>query len=754
MLPSTCMSTPSAYRLAASRVSDRRTRPPLPSAPWLSDARSALTPLGRLNARTVLALLAIVALLFATTSIGLSRAAEAQVLPRGVITLTSQDPWVHSSNIPIRLGLRVRSSIPAQDLLVNLALYTEPDQSALASRYEFDTTAAGQLAGLNQLSLITFSLHSITEAHGSAYIYVGGTELSGQVPAQVPSDKVFELPCPPRYGGCGGVYPLQVSLVDVLTGQPVTVDSFTTYLIVVPSAVAPQGRLRFSFVVPVGAPVALAPAGKPTVSSETISRIESIAHAEASWPNAPLTVDVYGQTLLALARSRDHAKLVSILASERGAMVDGPFSAVNPTRLIRAGLETDLTDQFERGNAVFAKVLHVSESSRVYIATSPIGMHGLKALADDGVSRVVVPESNLQSSPSTAPAAAQWPYTLSAPFRIQGSSVEGVQADPGLAAHLSGPGSSALRAQQLLADLAELYFDSPNYQQTRGVVLVAPQSWAPEAGFLGALLRGLVSSPIVTTVSIGQLFQTVPRGLCQQPPSVVTGCSAAVRSILNPALSADGSITAGQVETSRVQLAELSSIIPSDTATIDNLGDAILLAETAGMHPDIRQTYLSAPLTMMDGLGSELSLPPGRTVTVTSSSARLPIAITSGSGTPLQVILAVSGANLTSSTAMKVVLRRGTTSFIVHVGTRTSGDSNLELQLFSPTGRLELAHAQFTIRSTAISGVAIALTASAGAFLLFWWFRSASRRRRRHAARHGRSPNIDPTSGAVPDLAP
>jgi len=103
---------------------------------------------------------------------------------------------------------------------------------------------------------------------------------------------------------------------------------------------------------------------------------------------------------------------------------------------------------------------------------------------------------------------------------------------------------------------------------------------------------------------------------------------------------------------------------------------------------------------------------------------------------------------------MKVVLRRGTTSFIVHVGTRTSGDSNLELQLFSPTGRLELAHAQFTIRSTAISGVAIALTASAGAFLLFWWFRSASRRRRRHAARHGRSPNIDPTSGAVPDLAP
>ena len=725
----------------------------MPSASWLSDARSALMPLGRLTARAVLALVVLVALALATTSIGFSCPAGAQALPKGAITLTSQDPWVQSSSVPVRLGLSVRSPIPAKDLLVDLALYTEPDQSALASRYEFDATATGQLAGLNQLALITFSLRSITEAHGSADIYVGGTELSGRVPPKVSPNKVFELPCPPRYGGCGGVYPLQVSLVDVLTGQPVTVDSFTTYLVVVPSKIAPQERLRFSFVVPVGAPVALAPAGRPTVSSETISRIETIAHAEASWPEAPLTVDVYGQSLLALARSPDHAKLVDTLASERGTIVDGPFSAVNPTRLIRAGLEDDLADQFDRGNKVFAKVLHVSASSRVYIATSPIGVHGLEALAADGISRIVVPESNLQSLPSAGPAAMQWPYTLSAPFRIQGSTVKGLQADPGLAAHLNGSGNSALRAQQLLADLAELYFDSPDYQQPRGVALVAPQSWAPDAVFLSATLRGLASSPIVTTVPIGRLFQTVPRGLCQQPPSVVTGCSAAVRSILNPTLSADGSITSGQVQAARGQLAELSSIIPGDTATINNLDDAILLAETAGIDPSIRQAYLSAPLAMMDRLGSELSLPPGRTVTVTSSSARFPIAITSGSRTPLQVILAVSGANLTSSTDMKVVLKRGTTSFIVRVGTRTSGDSNLQLQLLSPTGRLELAHAQFTIRSTAISGVAIALTAGAGAFLLFWWFRSASRRRRRHAARRGRNPHHELASGAVPDPA-
>lgn len=723
------------------------------SASWLSDAQSALTPLGRFTLRAVLALSAAVALVFATTSIGPARLAGAQSVPKGVVTLTSQDPWVQSSSVPVRLGLSVHSRVAAKDLLVDVALYTEPDQSALASRYEFDTTLTGQLAGLNQLALTTFPLSSISEARDSVEVYVTGSELSGQVPTGVPSSQVFQLPCPSRYGGCSGVYPLQVSLVDVLTGQPVTIDSFTTYLIVVPSRVTPQERLRFSFIMPVGVPPAFSATGAPKVPRGTVARIQTIAHAEASWPRAPLTLDLYGQTLLAVAQSRKHTKLLRALASNPGTVLGGPFSAVNPTRLIRAGLETDLANQFARGDQVFTKVLHGSGISGIYVATTPIGIHGVAALAADGITRIVVPENNLESLPNSKPAATQWPYTLTAPFRIADSSVVGLQADPGLASHLSGSASSALRAQQLLADLAELYFDSPDYPQSRGVALVAPESWTPVVGFLSATLRGLATSPIVTTVPVGALFQTVPRGTCQEPPHFVTGCSAAVRSIVSPTLSSAGSITLGQVQAARTQLAELSSIIPSDTATINNLDDGILLAETAGLDPGARQAYLSAPLAMMDKLGSELSLPPGRTVTVTSSSARFPIAITSTSRTPLHVILLVSGPNLTSLTEVPVVLNHGTTSLIVRVGTRTSGDSTLELQLLSPGGQLQLASAEFTIRSTAISGVAIALTAGAGAFLLFWWFRSAARRRRRRAAGRTHGQHREPTSGAVAEPA-
>ena len=133
------MSTPRADRLAASHVSDRRTRPPLPFASWVSD-RSALVPLGRLAA---CARCALIAVLLAVGPVARIAPAAAQSPASGAITLTSQDLWVQRSNVPLRLGLKVRSSIPAHDLLVSVALYTEPDQSALASRDEFEATLAG-----------------------------------------------------------------------------------------------------------------------------------------------------------------------------------------------------------------------------------------------------------------------------------------------------------------------------------------------------------------------------------------------------------------------------------------------------------------------------------------------------------------------------------------------------------------------------------------------------------------------------------
>lgn len=692
--------------------------------------------------------LALVALGLGVATLGLALPAAAQQSGTGSIALTSQDAWVQSSSTPIRVGLKVQSSVPASDLVVGVALYTEPGGSPLASRDEFDATLKGQFAGLDQQFVSTLSLDSLAAGNGAVTLYAGGSGLPGKVPKSAATGQVVQLPC---VEGCDGVYPLQVSLVDTLTGT--TLDSFTTYLIVAPPAVAPERQLRFSFVLPVGAAPALTPGGTSAVPPQTVSRIDTVVSMAASWPGAPLTVEVYGQTLLGLSRSH-HASLVGALASGgAGTLVPGPFSAVDPTALAQAGLGSELALQLEQGRLVFASEVHESDASPVYVATAPLGSSGLAALAADGLKRIVLPAANLSSVANGNPKTVQWPYTLSAPFHIAGSSVEGVQADSGLEAHLTGSGSSALRAQQLLADLAEIYFDSPNYPQSRGVALVAPGSWAPQPGFLDAVLSGLQSSPIIAAVPISELFRSVPPGTCKEAPSAITGCSPAVRSIAAPNPNSGGGITFGEVQTARAEIGELASIMPTATATTRIFDDAVLLAESAGLDPGVRESYLSASLATTTELGSELSMPANRIVTVTASSARFPIAVSSSSSTPLHVVLVISGPKLTSPSSTPLVLDRGTTAFIVRVTTRTSGDSNLQLELLSPTGGFVLVRREFTLRSTAISGVAIGLTAGAGAFLLVWWLRSALRRGRRRSGKHARGERREPATEPVPEPA-
>ncbi len=61
---------------------------------------------------------------------------------------------------------------------------------------------------------------------------------------------------------------------------------------------------------------------------------------------------------------------------------------------------------------------------------------------------------------------------------------------------------------------------------------------------------------------------------------------------------------------------------------------------------------------------------------------------------------------------------------------RSSGDSPLHLVVVAPNG-VVLQAGEITIRSTAISGVAVALSFGAVAFLILWWVRAIIQKRRR-----------------------
>ena len=83
--------------------------------------------------------------------------------------------------------------------------------------------------------------------------------------------------------------------------------------------------------------------------------------------------------------------------------------------------------------------------------------------------------------------------------------------DGGLVHHFDEPGDSVLAATHLLADLSQLYFDSPSVE--RGTVIAPPDDWEPSPAFLDTFLAGLEVSPLLAPVTIDDYFRTVPRAV-------------------------------------------------------------------------------------------------------------------------------------------------------------------------------------------------------------------------------------------------
>ena len=655
--------------------------------------------------------------------------------PASSLTLTSQTSWVHDST-GITLGLAVTSDLPASDLEVDVTLYSQ-----LHSRVGFEDTVKGGLDGLAALSRVTLPLESLLGAghssgQASVQLPVSAPGVpTGKVPKSIPSSQYLQLSC--TLGACDGVYPLQVSLVHSATASALA--TFTTHLILVPSAVVPS-PLRFSFVVPIGSSPAFSPTGEQ-IPSGAASALASIEASITATPGAPLTLAASPQALEAMAAPGKDARatLLSGLgaAIEAGdaSLTDAPFAAVDPSGLTATGAGNELAAQFHRGRDAMSelpKSISGVPPSSTYVSESWLSHSALLAVQQTGVQRVVLPDSNVGLPDA-------WSDTVTAPFHVSGASVEVASSDSALASHLAGTGGAVLRAHQLLADLAEIYFGYPNAPVARGVVLVAPSSWSPDHVFLGELMRGLVSSPIVDTVSLAHYFSSVPVGSCSAPDGL--GCSPSTLQLDAPTVPADNLVPAAAVVGARSTLGEVAAIEPTAGALLDQLSDGVLVGQTAGLGASERAGYFAAPSAALHGIGTTLSLSTGRTVTVTSHSARVPISVTSSAPGPVHVLLTISSPDLTvppDVRAIPMVLTHGVNVTIIHLNAPPSGDSTLELQLRSPSGATLLASGALTLRSTQISGVAIALTIGAAAFLLIWWGRSVLRRGRKRAGKHAK----------------
>ncbi|HLX88297.1 MAG TPA: hypothetical protein VKR22_07580 [Acidimicrobiales bacterium] len=664
-------------------------------------------------------------------------AAAATATGPPTLRLVSQAPWVGpGQTMPLRLDLGTQSRA---GLTLTVTLY-----QPLTSRSAFAETVNGTPVGaaLASTAMAAGTLPAdpqggvdVTVAVQSGDTQSGGATAPGEATTTVggPGQLTADLHC--AANSCGGVYPIRLQLSSSAGGPRAQLFTYLVY----DNPPAATQKLRFAMVVPLAAPSsAFDSAGTvQSLGGNVVDRLDSLSAALAAH-DTPITVVPEPATVAALAatgrgRARSVLGDLNVLAGGAGReTLAGSFVPVDPSALVAAGLSTELGDQVRRGAQVLAP-LHPTGGT--WVATGPVDQAALSALGAQGYRRFVVPVAALSQTSGS-------PLTPSRPFAL-GSGHQppvAVESDAALSAHLAaGSGSgAALAAYQLLADLALVYYEQPNLDTARGVVAVPPAGWSPDPAFVHTVLAALPGDPVVSPVTLAQLFDDVR-------PS--TGPARRLSS------AAATQLPTRQIRDLRSRLSGFSSAVgQSGAVEARTLDDLLLHSEDVRLHSAQQRQWISAAGAALTGQLSQLSIRTD-TIRLTSTAAKIPVTLLKQSGWVVSGRLQIAGDKVVfppvaqqdpgtvcrdptvqvsagrSLFGCTATISHSTNAVYVAMRARATGDFRLSVTLVSPSGNLVLASSNLTVRSMSTSLVAIGLSLAAIAVLLLWWGRTVWRGR-------------------------
>ncbi|HTV11993.1 MAG TPA: hypothetical protein VME20_09025 [Acidimicrobiales bacterium] len=623
------------------------------------------------------------------------------------LELLSQTAWVGPAQSTFDMELQVTASDASTESLA-VVLY-----GALSARSEFQAALAGQV---------------------SNYLYSPPT---GPVPlsdlARGP-DGGAEVEIPLGALSLGtGVYPVQVFLEKlpegVRVGQPLT-----TFLVYAGKDASSLQPLRASFVIPVAASVPVNPqTGAPGLLPGPAEAELASDTAQLAAHHVPMTVAADVATVEAMARAGPEGK--AAVAALRSAIGSGdellPSTAlpVDMPSLVSSGLSADLATELAEGSSALGDLLGSSPGTRVWAFPDGTDPTTLAALVSSGARQVTVPEADLSPLPAT-----QLGLTFAEPasMREGGTSLEVIGADTELSSRVAGasaPGQAVLVANQVLAELAMIDLEAPG--DRRGVVLLPAAGTVVSPVFLTVVLSGLQGDPLVQATTLAEEFSQVPATSMQ-------------RSLEGPTEGAqlEG---AGGLQQAADEVSADGDVYGGASPAVSALDQQLLVSLSSVFNGKQRAAIITAADNAARLQLARIRLPAPASITLTSHDSRLPLAILYTSSAPATVRLLLSSDELSfvpekfregacspigaGSESCALTITK-TTTLQIPVAVRTSGVFQLSLALGTPNGDFEIAESTDTVRSTATSGVALAVMAGAAFFLAVWWARNARHGRR------------------------
>lgn len=661
--------------------------------------------------------------------------------PSQAIHLTGQTPWVRPGGQFV-LSLEVRSSEPRSALALSIKVYNR-----LTSRSELNSSLRNGPTGTPLDTIPPVPLAQL--AHGAAgAVTVSMSVTAGQAPAGSistagASSIPLNLPC--SSGPCSGVYPVGVSLIS--TPQGATLDTLGTYMIYDRMA-STSIPLQLALMVPVVAPTTMTASGRPRVRDSVLKKISALVAGLSQHAGVPFGLIISAPLAQALEQSSDAlarttlSELRSLAAGKLlHPIADPSYAPVNVASIVGSGLAGQLAAQLSTGTSVLETSLRLRSplASSVWASRTNLDPAAVAALRSLGISQLVLPAGNLAPTNSR--------LSLTQPFYLDTAGTTADLAtvfDQQLTSLASKAQGMALGAYQVLAELAQIYFEQPNFHYRRAVVIDPPASWSPSSAFLHTLLGALATSPFVRPVTLPAMFSSVPVGAGGAPS--MRGFSTPTHTSVQP-LGHDATealtgafTTFTAFESALPTASSAATAAAGETARLEAL---LLIAEGRHLSVAERKRLLGFMLNDIRGELDRMRLTSAQ-ITLTARTGRVPITITSGLPYAVKGRLSLETDKLIilRGPVEPVVISRHNTVFYFNVQARSAGDFPVTVALTSPEGRLTLLKGRLTVRSTAFSNLAIALSAAAVALLLAWWLRSSwqGRRHRRNATAHSPVP--------------
>lgn len=548
------------------------------------------------------------------------------------------------------------------------------------------------------------------------------TAAIASLPTDVDGRRHLRLSLDPALGvaiSAAGAYPVELIARDA-AGQ--VLDTLITHLLVRPDADDDSPPLAVALVARADPPPARQPDGQVDLDPTALDRTSQLMGALAAVPEVPATLAVRPEMVDSLADDpTDGAALLDQLraAATGRAVVALPYVDVSPDALAAAGLHEELTAQLDRGRLALANALGVDPIQSTWLAGPDLGPVGLRALHGVGIRHVVARADQLEPLRTGVLS-----LSLAQPFLLTDDTPPAVDAlalDPQLTDLVGSPATPGLEVSRVLAELTVLWLEQPGIE--RAVVLPVDPSVRPAV--VQGLLGGLGAGGPFRAVELDDAFAAAQ-------PLVQPGGGRVDRELDPRSPKRIGPAVAAELRATRRLLTSFGALLGGDSPRVEPVADQLLLAAGARLGDGQRAAHLAAAQAGVQAVVGAISVPARQTITLTARDGTVPMTLRNGAGVPVDVIVRLRSPKLEfpDGDTIPLTLTDETTRLDVAVRARASGAFPVQVEVTSPDGGIRLADAEYSVRSTAVAGVGVVLSAGAAIFLLVWWARHWRRTRR------------------------